>query len=293
MLPQPADAAGRHALPAAEGELSREQFARLSTLIEARCGIRMPPGKKVMLERRLRKRLRALDLDDFGAYCARVLGGDEEELVHMVDEVTTNKTDFFREPVHFDYLTRTALPGFAARGDGAGEPLRVWSAACSTGEEPWTLAMVLAEFTARQPGFRWQILATDICTEVLAHARSATYAEERVAPVPQALRQKYLLRRKDGTPVVRIVPGLRERVRFRRQNLLAPDLERAGPHEVIFCRNVLIYFQKQVQQSVLQRFVRCLVPGGLLVLGHSETINGHDLPLVQVAPTVYRKPEAR
>lgn len=289
MLPQHAERVPHADPQCAEAELSREQFARLGALIESRCGIRLPASKKVMLERRLRKRLFALGLRAFTPYCERVLGGDEEEFVHMVDEVTTNKTDFFREPAHFEYLVHAALPALVA--SGAGGEVRVWSAACSSGEEPFTLAMVLAEFAARRPGFRYRVLATDLCTEVLAQAMSATYPEERVEPVPRALRQKYLLRRRDGTPEVRMVPELREAVRFRQQNLLAPDLERVGPHEVIFCRNVLIYFQRRVQHGVLQRFVRCLVPGGYLFLGHSETINGHDLPLVQVAPTVYRKPE--
>jgi chemotaxis protein methyltransferase CheR len=255
--------------------------------IEAHCGIRMPPGKRVMLESRLRRRLRRLQLQDFGEYCDLVLGGDQAELEAMVDEVTTNKTDFFREPRHFDYLASSVIPALtrARLPDG----LRVWSAACSTGEEPWTLAMVLSELVERTPGLRFSILATDICSTVLEEAERATYDEARITPIPMPLRKKYLLRRQDGGPQVRFTPALRQRVRFARVNLLERDLQRFGPMEVIFCRNVFIYFERDVQRAILLHFLRSLVPGGHVFLGHAESINGLDVPLTQVAPTVYRK----
>ncbi len=273
-----------------DAELTPAEFARLGDFIEARYGIRMPDNKKVMLEHRLRKRLRALGLTSFGPYCQRVLGGDEEELVHMVDEVTTNTTDFFREPQHFDYLANVVVPTLVAerRPRLPGE-LRVWSAACSTGEEPYTLAMVLSEIAEKIPGFRWRVRATDICTDVLERAIRATYAAPRVEPVPMHLRQKYLLRKADGSPVVRIVPQLRDRVHFQHKNLLDRDFDAIGPVDVIFCRNVFIYFERDVQQAILQRFHRALVPGGYLFLGHSETANGRDVRLTPVTPTVYRK----
>jgi len=270
-----------------EPVLSEADFQRLGRYIETHAGIRMPPGKRVMLESRLRKRLKRLRLHDFGEYCDRVFGGDPDELVAMIDAVTTNKTDFFREPRHFDYLVSTVVPTFAGRLPSG---LRLWSAACSTGEEPWTLAMVLSEVAERTPGFRFSILATDLATDVLAEARNAVYEEAKVEPVPMPLRRKYLLRRKDGSGLVRIGPALRALVRFENVNLLEPDLERFGPLEVIFCRNVFIYFERAVQQAILLRFIRALVPGGYIFLGHSESINGIDVPLKQVAPTVYRKP---
>jgi chemotaxis protein methyltransferase CheR len=247
----------------------------------------MPPGKRVMLESRLRRRLRSLQLPDFTSYCDLVLSGDEEELGAMVDEVTTNKTDFFREPRHFDYLTGTVLPALARRGLPQG--LRVWSAACSTGEEPWTLAMVLAEAARRDPTLRFDILATDICSAALAEAQAATYDEARITAIPMPLRRQHLLRRTDGQPTVRVIAALRQRVRFERVNLLEPDLHRFGPLEVIFCRNVFIYFERAVQRRILLRFIRALAPGGHVFLGHSESINGLDVPLTQVAPTVYRR----
>lgn len=266
--------------------LSQADFKRLGSYIETHCGIRMPPAKRVMLESRLRKRLRRLGLRDFRQYCDRVFSGDQRELVAMIDTVTTNKTDFFREPRHFDYLASTAVPALEEK---LPHGLRVWSAACSTGEEPWTLAMVLAEVSEQRSRFRFQVLATDLCTEVLAEAKAATYEEARVEPVPMPLRRKYLLRRKDGSGVVRIAPELRAQVRFEQVNLLEHDLERHGPLEIIFCRNVFIYFERPLQRDILHRFARALVPGGYLFLGHSESINGIDVPLTQVAPTVYRK----
>lgn len=273
--------------PPEDPELSPRDFQRLGQFIESHCGIRMPEGKRVMLESRLRKRLRKLGLSDFGDYCDRVLGGDSEERVAMLDAVTTNKTDFFREPRHFEYLASTAIPALGPRLPAG---LRVWSSACATGEEPWTLAIVLAEVAGRIPGFRYQILGTDLSTEVLAAAKAATYPEERVGPVPISLRQKYLLRRKDGAAIVRIAPQLRAQVRFERFNLLESDFGRFGPMEIIFCRNVFIYFKRAVQREILLRLARVLVPGGFLFLGHSESINGIDVPLTPVAPTVYRRP---
>lgn len=273
-----------------EAELTPGQFLRLSDFIEKRFGIRLTQNKKVMLEHRLRKRLRALGMDGFGPYVERVLGGDQEELVHMVDEVTTNTTEFFREPQHFEYLANVAVPTIVAerRPRNPGD-LRVWSAACSTGEEPYTLAMVLSEVAERTPGLRWRVQATDICTEVLAHAVRATYSAARVESVPMRLRQKYLLRKADGSPVVRIGPALREHVRFEQFNLLEHNFDAMAPVEIIFCRNVFIYFDRAVQEAILQRFHRALVPGGYLFLGHSETINGRDVRLTPVTPTVYRK----
>lgn len=273
-----------------DAELSPGQFLRLSDFIEKRFGIRLPQNKKVMLEHRLRKRLRALEMDGFGPYVERVLGGDREELIHMVDEVTTNTTEFFREPQHFEYLANVVVPTIVAerRPRNPGD-LRVWSAACSTGEEPYTLAMVLSEVAERIPGLRWRIRASDICTEVLDHAVHATYSAARVEAVPMRLRQKYLLRKADGSPVVRIGPALREHVRFEQFNLLEHNFDAMAPAEVIFCRNVFIYFDRAVQEAILQRFHRALVPGGYLFLGHSETIHGRDVRLVPVTPTVYRK----
>ena len=277
--------------PWTEARLSDREFARLSAFIERNVGIRMPPAKRIMLESRLRKRLRDLRIPSFTEYCDYALGTRADgELVHLVDAVTTNKTDFFREPQHFEFLVKSALPTLLRdEGSGIRKELMVWSAGCSSGEEPYTLAMVLAEVAERLPGFRYFILGTDVCTRVLETARNATYGEDRIEPVPRELRKKYLLRSRDRRKaLVRVAPDLRARVRFRRLNFLEQDFGMREPIDVIFCRNVFIYFDRPTQETVLNRFCRNLIPGGYVFLGHSETINGLRVPLVQVAPTVYR-----
>ncbi|MBE0616560.1 MAG: protein-glutamate O-methyltransferase [Proteobacteria bacterium] len=274
-----------------EARLSPGDFARLGEWIQRGCGIRMPASKRITVETRLRKRLRALGLADFRGYCEYVFSAaGEGERTHLVDAITTNKTDFFREPQHFEYLVRAALPALVgARGAGVRRPLAVWSAGCSSGEEPYTLAMVLNEVAEGMPGFRFLLLATDLSTAVLRRAAQATYDEERIAPIPLPLRKKYLLRSMDRSRgLVRVAPEVREHVRFRQLNFMDDDFRLREPMDVIFCRNVMIYFDRPTQAAVLNRFCRHLEPGGYVFLGHSETINGLAVPLRQVAPTIYR-----
>jgi chemotaxis protein methyltransferase CheR len=268
-------------------------FRRFSGLIQQECGIKMPVAKKTMLEARLRKRLRALRLDDFAEYCDYVFGpgGLEHELVHLLDVVTTNKTDFFREGVQFEFLTRTALPALLERGRGLRSALRAWSAGCSTGEEAYTLAMVLEEFRSRAPGFEYQILATDLSTRVLQAAARGVYRAERVEPVPGLLRSRYLLRSRDRSQgLVRVAPELRARVSFQRLNFREPELPVSGALDVIFCRNVLIYFDKDFQRELLLRLCAKLTPGGYLFLGHTESVHGMGLPVAPVGFSVYQAP---
>lgn len=272
-------------------KLSEKDFFRLSRFIQSECGIKMPVPKKVMLEARLRKRLRALGLESYEEYCDFLFSpaGMEEERLSMINVVTTNKTDFFREPRHFEYLLQSALPELM-RLRGAGTK-SIWSAGCSTGEEPYTLAMVLSEFAARTPGFNFSLLATDISTLVLERAVRGIYKEERVGPVPLEFKRKYFMRSKDrGKGLVRVAPGLRALVKFRRLNFLDHDFGMRELQDIIFCRNVIIYFDRPTQERVLGRLCRHLVPGGYLFMGHSETLSSLDLPLVSVGPMVYRKP---
>jgi len=275
-----------------EVKLSTRDFKQLSAFIEKEVGIQLPPAKHVMLESRLRKRLRALGLSSFPAYMARVFGPspDEVEIIHLIDAVTTNKTDFFREPHHFTYLAREALPELLAESDSRStHPLTVWSAASSTGEEPYTLAMVLSEFAA-SGALNWHVLGTDISTAVLDRARRAIYTAESAAAIPSGLKHKYLLRSRDRQQgLVRISPRLRQKVTFQRLNLLSRHYNIPRPIDVIFCRNVFIYFNRATQAQILLRFVESLRPGGFVFLGHSETINGLSVPLVQIAPTIYQK----
>lgn len=270
--------------------LSGRDFDRLSRFIYDTCGIKMPEVKKTMLEARLQKRLRSLGMRSFTHYCDYLFApeGQEQELVQMLDMVTTNKTDFFREPDHFDYLTRTVLPDWLARHPDS--TLSIWSAGCSSGEEPYTLAMVLSEFALRNPGFDFKILASDLSTRVLEKAKQAIYNESQVDPVPMELKKKYLLRSKDrNSGMVRIVPELRDKVRFRRLNFMDQDFGMREQLDIIFCRNVIIYFDRPTQEKLLQRFHRNMKPGAFIFMGHSETLSGLNVPLVSVYPTVYRK----
>jgi chemotaxis protein methyltransferase CheR len=276
-----------------EQGISRSDYARLCNLIHAEAGIYLGPDRRTMLEIRIKRRLKALDLDSYSEYCDYLFGqhGRKEELVHLIDVVTTNKTDFFREPKHFDFLTTTALPDLLQR-NGAGSPLVVWSAGCSTGEEPYTLAMLLSEYAQRHPGARFRILATDISTAVLEKARLGIYTEDVVDPVPAALRRRYFLRSRDvETRQVRVVPELRKLVEFRRLNFMDDDYGLAERVDAIFCRNVIIYFNRETQERILRKLAECLVGGGYLFVGHAETLHTMRLPLTPVAPALYRKAE--
>jgi len=276
-----------------DARLTDRDFERFSRLVYEHCGIRLPPHKRSMLEARLRKRLRAHDLHTFEDYAEMVFAskGSTEELVKLIDVVTTNKTDFFREPAHFDYLVNSALPFLVhSFGSGVKHPLRVWSAGCSTGKEPYTLAMVFKEYQARVPEFRFDILGTDICTDVLETAVQGIYSAVKAEPIPQNLKKKYLLKSKDPeVRRVRIVPELRSLVRFRRLNFMDDDFGFREPFDVIFCRNVIIYFDRPTQERLLTKLVDNLASGRYIFLGHSETLLGLNLPLTQMAPSVYRR----
>ncbi|MGB8012263.1 MAG: protein-glutamate O-methyltransferase CheR [Terriglobales bacterium] len=275
-----------------EDSISNSDFDRLRSLIYSTSGITLSPEKKTMLELRVKRRLRSLHLESYAAYCAYLFGGhnQKEEIVHLIDAVSTNKTDFFREPEHFEFLVQRALPGLVA-GDESGRPLRIWSAGCSTGEEPYTLAMVLHERGPDYPGFRFQVLATDISTAVLTKAERGVFSLEALSPVPEGLRRKYFMRsRNPETKLLRVVPELRSLIEFRRLNFMDADFGLRQPVNVIFCRNVMIYFDRPTQERILQKLAAQVVPGGYVFVGHSETLHDMDVPLTAVAPAVYRKP---
>lgn len=273
--------------------LTPKMFNKFGRFVTDTLGIKMPDSKRTMLQSRLQKRLRHLGLNSFEAYYDFVFSqeGREKELPKLLDIVTTNKTDFYREPRHYDVLTRNVLPTLLQnKGIGVHRPLKIWSAGCSTGAEPYTLTMVLSEFAQRTDGFLFNILATDICTQVLEKAMAAIYDERDAAPIPAAIKKKYLLRSKDRSkPRIRIVPELRRLVQFRQLNLMDADYGMHETMDIILCRNVIIYFDRETQFTVLSRLCRCLRPRGYLFMGHSETLNGFDLPLRQVAATVYQK----
>jgi chemotaxis protein methyltransferase CheR len=271
-------------------DLDLATFNRLASFIYDYAGIKMPANKVTMLEGRLRRRLRDTGIDTFREYCEFLFSpAGEDERVHFIDAVTTNKTDFFREPQHFEILTKRVLPEFAREGH---RDIRVWSSACSTGAEPYTLAMVLEEAVVGRQIDSYSILATDLSTEVLDQALRGIYDADFLAPVPKDLASKYVMRPiASNRPERRISPRLRQRIAFARMNLMDESYLVGQAMHVIFCRNVLIYFDKQTQTKVLHRLCDRLAPGGYLFIGHSESIAGMNLPVRQIANTVFRKNE--
>ena len=272
-----------------EDHLCRRDFARLAAFIRDTAGIKMPDSKITMLEGRLRRRVRATGTGTVAGYCAWFFEGGHrhDEIVHLINAVTTNKTDFFREPRHFDYLRDVVLP---MERDSGRRRIRAWSAACSTGAEPYTMAMVIDAFAAQHCGLDYGILATDLDTVVLEVARRGIYPAELVEPVSPLLRQRYVLTARGAArDEVRIVPELRGAIGFAQHNLMDDRYDVGDPMDIIFCRNVLIYFDRPTQEKVVRRLVNCLRPGGHLFLGHSESITGFDLPLTPVANTVFQR----
>jgi chemotaxis protein methyltransferase CheR len=277
-----------------EQYLSNSDLNRLRTLVYQQAGIVLGSDRKTMLELRIRPRLRSLNCDSYEDYCKYLFGseGQQHELLHLLDAVTTNKTDFFREAAHFTYLIKTALPEMLAQSE-SGRPLIFWSAGCSSGEEPYTLAMVLSEYAIANPAFRFRILATDICTTVLEKARRGVYTTNVIGPITEDLRQKYLMRSRDNSSdQFRIVPELRRLIEFRRLNFMDDHYALSEKVNAIFCRNVIIYFDRGTQQQILRKLAHNLQPGGYAFLGHSETLHGLDVALVPVAAALYRKPDA-
>ena len=272
-----------------DDRLSKRNFEALSRYIYDYSGIKMPITKITMLEGRLRRRLRATGIGTLDAYCEYLFkqNGLATESTYLIDAVTTNKTDFFREPKHFEYVERVVLPEMLAAGH---KKLRVWSSACSTGAEPYTMAMVLQEFASTNREVDYRILATDLSTDVLQAAQRGVYPRDMVAPVPKSIQQKYVMvARERGRTDVRISARLRSKVGFARLNLMDDSYPVGDPMHMIFCRNVLIYFDKVTQAKVLTRLCDCLMPGGYLFVGHSESVTGIPLPVKQVANTVFRK----
>lgn len=276
-----------------DDHLAALDFQRISTLIGREVGIKLPPAKRLMVEGRLRRRVRGLGLAGFAAYGDYLFrqNGLERELPHLINAVTTNKTDFFREPEHFGCMEKTLLPSLLA-GRSENRPLlKIWSAASSTGAEAYTIAMVLAQLMAQRGDFRFAVLGTDISTDVLEVARRAVFPLDQVAPVPAQMQARYLMqsRRAGLRPEVRIVPELRRLVRFERLNLMEGRYPYDRDVDIIFLRNVLIYFEKADQTAVINRLVDHLRPGGYLLLGHSESMIGTSLALRQIAPSVFQK----
>lgn len=267
-------------------KLHEKDFQRISLYIERNFGIRLPLSKLILVESRLIKRVIKLNIQSFSDYVSYVFSKDGiEEQVELIDFLSTNKTDFFREDHHFRFMEKH-LPANRFH-----TPVNIWSAACSSGEEPYTIAMVLEELN--HPGVRgnYTILATDISSTILNKARKGHYQPDKLVGVPAHLQKKYFQAGSDGLSVD---PALKKKIHFERFNLI-DDAAYAGitkRFEFIFCRNVLIYFDQPTQQKVLGHLISKLLPGGILFLGHSETLLGRNFNLTQLQPTIYQKPHA-
>ena len=274
-------------IPAALAVSDRD-FLRFQALIHREAGIWLAPVKKALLVGRLARRLRELGLVSYGDYFERVVE-DEAEKIRMLDAICTNETHFFREPRHFEFLAERIFPAWRAEADAGRRPrrIRVWSAACSTGEEPYTIAMMLlSSFPA---GWDLEVLASDLSTKVLDRAAAGVWPLEKSKEIPEEHLKAFMLRgygAQEG--LMKAGPEIRGIVRFARVNLVGDDWPVGTPFDLVFCRNVLIYFERQAKITVVERLVDRLAPQGYLFLGHAESLGGFTTKARPVLPTVYQ-----
>jgi len=274
-----------------DAPLSDADYQFLHDLIYERSRIHLGPDKRVLVTSRLAKRLRHHKLATYTEYCNLLRSPKgEEELQFLIDQISTNHTHFFREPKHFDFLRDVTIPKWKAEARRA-EPFRIWSAASSTGEEAYSIAIHLAENFAPAEASRWMIEGTDISTRVLETAGRAIYEAEKLAGVPPELVRKYFQRgMNQWEGHLRVKEGLRRQVNFQHLNLLDGNYPFSRPFDLIFCRNVMIYFDRPTQETLVRLLTEKLVPGGHLLVGHSESLSGVKHSLKLVRPAIYLKP---
>ncbi len=270
--------------------LGDKDFHRLSTFIISNYGIKLPPSKKTLVQCRLQKRLKAYNMISFGDYIDFVFSsaGREEELSNMINEISTNKTDFFREPIHFDFLSRTGLKEYLSKTGK--RKISVWSAGCSSGEEPYTIAVILKEYARLEHNIDFTITATDISTKVLQEGMQGIYHEKKISEIPYSIKKEYFQKGKNSyKQQVRVNPDIRKMVNFQHFNLLSSDYTHFGMFDIIFCRNVLIYFERAIQYRIISKLCNQLNSGGYLFLGHSDTTMGFTLPIKTIQPSIFNK----
>jgi chemotaxis protein methyltransferase CheR len=270
---------------------SGKAYRILVDLVYEHSRIRLGADKQTLLANRLQKRLRMLGLASYDDYCA-VLESPEgaEEIEELVDLISTNHTKFFREPDHFSFLANQLLPALIPGLVASRSPLRLWSAAASSGEEPYTMAIVVAEQLRAHPSLDWQITASDISRRMLTQAQQGIYQMDSIQPVPPELLKRYFQKgigTRAGT--CRVKPELQKRVRFERINLFQPEYPVFPKQHVIFCRNVMIYFDLPSRATAVQRILRHLSPGGYLVVGHSESLLGIHHNLQPIKQGIYQR----
>lgn len=264
-----------------------QHFKKVQALLKARAGIELAEGKRSLVYSRLARRVRALGLRDFGAYLDAVADPGRGEATNFLNALTTNVTSFFRESHHFDYLLKVFLPELEREGRTR---VRIWSAGCSSGEEPYSIASVLASFLEGRSGWDIKLLATDIDTEVLTFAHHGTYPESRIEGLPEGVLSKYFEPLGSGTNLhYRAKSSIRSLITFKQLNLLGGSWPMRGPFDAIFCRNVIIYFSQENRMELVKRYAGLLRPGGRLFLGHSESTRGEQFDLEPCGKTIYRK----
>jgi len=288
---RPNSAPNQAALDRAIRPVSDREFALFQKLIYREAGIYLVPAKKALLEARLTRRLLELGLSSFEAYYRRILEVDHnDELVVLLDRISTNETHFFREPKQFEFLENIVFPAWKEQNRSAGgsRQIRVWSAACSSGEEPYSLAMILWDHFPPGSGWDFDILATDISTRVLGAGSTAVWPIAKASEIPQDYLKKYMLRGTgEQSGHMKAGAELRSVVRFERLNLNDDDYPVSGNLDLIFCRNVLIYFDTGSRARVIQRLVDRLAPNGFLFVGHAESLTGVTDRVRYVVPTIY------
>ena len=279
-------------LNAPKMEISDADYEQITTFVHKTAGINLLEGKKELVQTRLSKRMRALNIPDFHTYCKFAMSDTKgTEIVFLLDALATNLTSFFREPQHFKFMAQTLLPELEKqRMAKNSRRLRIWSAACSSGEEAYTLAMVVQ---GKSPYFGgggdFKILATDISTKVLAVAKKGLYGAKRVDAIPPQYKNKYFSRiDSNGEAMYQVTSEMRKMVAFRRLNLMDP-LPFNKPLDIIFCRNVMIYFDKETIGRLVNAYYDILLPGGYLFIGHSESLSSLNHKFKYVSPCVYRK----
>lgn len=274
--------------------LSDELFLTIGKMITERYGIKMPPEKKIMFQARLQRRLRELEINSFETYATKLFGdkADSEEFGILADYISTNKTDFFREPNHFSFLTDQVLAEIYQHENILRNPyLNIWSAGCSSGQEAYSIAITLEEFrTRRNTKLDYSILATDISGRMLKQANAAIYPMDLVSDISLEIKRNYFLKSKsESDATVRVVKKIRDRVTFAYLNLMNQSYPYVNKFDIVFLRNTLIYFDSKTQRSVLTRVLKSLKTGGFLFIGHSESLINMNLPIKSVAPSVYVK----
>lgn len=272
--------------------LSDKDRQRVAAFIEHEVGIQLPASKHSLVETRLRKRQRALGMGSLSEYIDYVLLMQDglDERLHMVDVLTTNKTDFYREPFHFEYLLEQMKLLHRTRPWNSARPFKIWSAGCSSGEEPYTMAIELSEFQRQFTDFKFQITATDVSVSCLQKAKRGVYTHARIEPIDLPLRKRYLLRsRASNENLVRLAPEIRDKIEFKFFNFLASDFNQyTSQFDVIFCRNVMIYFNNEDRSVILRNFANCLKKDGMLFIGHSETLPDGLNMYKRLRPTIYQ-----